>query len=134
MSTGRRIGVQTVLMQNVRWINQSQPQTLQGAVMLLYFRGVVSVLSVLLGGGSLETLLMVAAGVGAVGIVNEKKWGYALAIVPSALIAVFSTLAFLQILGGRYFSASVISMMFAILLVVLLLHPLSRSYAKTWFK
>src|SRR5690242_8319305 len=98
-------------MQTRRWVNPTQPQTLQIGVFLLYFSAAVLflfnwklknsfVLLALYGphgvAGSYNTgvvalvwLALVAAGVaGGYGIANEKKWGYiaglVAAIVPLA--------------------------------------------------
>ena len=117
-------------MESGRWINTSQPQTLQIAVFLLYIRAAF----LLLGGGLFTTLwflvvvAMVAAGYG---VANEQKWGYSLAVacslVPFAVILVFGGI-------GGLLSADPIGMMFAVALVALLLHPQSREYQRIWFK
>ena len=62
-------------MNDYRWFNKSQPQTLQIAVMLGY---VEAVLSLFRGWFSVPIMLaiMVAIAVGSFGIANEKKWGY----------------------------------------------------------
>ena len=63
-------------MQTRRWLDPSQPQTLQIAVFLLYAQAVVTLLF-----GEFLVLLLVAklAGIPAgYGIANERKWAYGL--------------------------------------------------------
>jgi len=113
-----------------RWVNMSQPQTLVGAVMLLYLN---SALSLLFSLGFLGPygLLIVAGGVaGGWGIANERKWGYGLGLIV-ALAPFLGSLAFSHSIlpGGNILAAA-----FPILLVALLLHPQSRDYQRIWFK
>jgi hypothetical protein len=111
-----------------RWFPQNQPQTLQIAVALLYWNAVLSLLfSLFTGGTGRYGLILVLLEVfGGLGVANEKKWGYWVAIV--AAIVPFAFLA----LG--YTGASIISILFEIALVVALVHPMSRSYYKIWFR
>jgi len=117
-------------MEQRRWVNQSQPQTLQIAVFLFYINAAFMVL-----GGSFVFVLglvLLAANVGAgFGIANEQKWGYGLGIAVAVLPFVLR-LAFGGI--GAIFGADVISLMFEVALVALLLHPQSRDYQRIWFK
>ena len=109
-----------------RWFDSSQPQTLQGAVMLCYITAVFGLLDLLLVGalGILPMLL----GVGAYGIANERRWGYILAVVLAVLTALEGlVLAFSYGLG-------ILNLLFEIVLVALLLHPHSREYQRIWFK
>ena len=110
-----------------RWLNNTQPQTLQIAVMLLYLNAVFFALSgLLLSPYGLP--LIVGQAAGAYGIANERKWGYVLAVVmavaPLALI----------ILHRSLFGVSLLTLMFEVALVALLVHPQSREYQRTWFK
>ncbi len=130
--------------QNLRWLNPTQPQTLYSAVMLSYFRAVGMVLFGsayyrqlpldLFGSGvaTLFALLLTGTFVaGGIGITNERKWGYILALFS----ACYSVLATLWV--GINFSLGMgflLRLMFDIVLVVLLLHPHSRSYKKIWFR
>ncbi len=110
-----------------KWLDRTQPQTLQIATMIMYINAVFD----LIGGvafllfpiGVVMTLGSVAAGLG---IANEKKVGYwlgvAIALLPLVLIAT-----------GRL-GATLISLLFEVALVALLVHPQSRGYQKTWFK
>ena len=114
-------------MQTRRWLNPSQPQTLQIAVFLLYINAVFGLIG---GGFSTIGLLIVAGGIGAgFGIANEKRWGYGLGLVMAFLPFLFR-LAF----GGSLLGASIVNLMFEIALVALLLHPQSRDYQRIWFK
>ena len=131
-------------MNNLRWLNPTQPQTLYSAVMLAYFRGVSIVLfgSVyyralpydLLGSFAsriFPLLLLVALVGGGLGIANEKKYGFRLAL--SA--AIYSVVATLWI--GTQYSVELLGfllrLMFDIVLLVLLLHPQSKEYRRIWF-
>jgi hypothetical protein len=114
-----------------KWINPHQPQTLYMGVILCYIQAVFVLLSF---GylGPLGLFILVGLGGGGFGIANEKKWGYALAVAA----AVFQVLLFVAV-GGLSALADVqvlIGFAFDVLLVVLLLHPMSRSYERIWFK
>jgi hypothetical protein len=117
-------------MEQRRWMNQSQPQTLQIAVFLLYIN---AFFTAFYGGlGSAIGLLLIVANVGAgYGVANEKKWGYglglAVAFLPFVLRMLLNGLD--QVLG-----TNLINLMFEIALVALLLHPQSREYQRIWFK
>jgi len=118
-------------MEQRRWVNQTQPQTLQIAVFLLYLTAVfglidmvrfhyfpgVAVASV---GGS------VAAGYG---IANERKWGYILGIVIA-----FLPFALRIYYGQPILGVDIITLLFEVALIALLLHPQSRDYQRIWFK
>lgn len=115
-----------------QFFNQSQPQTLQIAVMLLYINGAFKVL-----GGwifFLPGLVLIGALLaGGYGIANEQKWGYQVgvgaAVVNLALpLALAGTEAALE---NAFFLIGVI---FDVALVALLLHPQSREYQKIWFR
>jgi len=129
---------------NLRWLNPTQPQTLYSAVMLAYFRGASIVLfgSVyyrqlpydllgLFASRIFPLLLLVALIGGGLGIANEKKIGFRLAL--SA--AIYSVVATLWI-GVRYdidLLGFLLRLMFDIVLLVLLLHPQSKEYRRIWF-
>ncbi|MDG2022873.1 MAG: hypothetical protein P8J75_00240 [Actinomycetota bacterium] len=131
-------------MNNFRWLNPTQPQTLHSAVMLAYFRAVSIVLfgsvyyrqlayDVLgLFASRIFPLILLAALVGGgLGIANEKKWGFRLA-VSAALYSVVATLW----IGIRYdveLLGFLLRLMFDLVLVVLLLHPQSKEYRRIWF-
>jgi hypothetical protein len=120
-------------MQTRRWLNPTQPQTLQIAVFLLYINAAFTFLDMarfdyfpLLG------LAVVAAEVAAgSGIANERKWGYILGIGVA-----FAPFALRWYYGGSdaVLGGSLLNLMFEIALIALLLHPQSRDYQRIWFK
>ncbi|HUO49932.1 MAG TPA: hypothetical protein VMU09_13970 [Acidimicrobiales bacterium] len=116
-----------------RFFDSSQPQTLQGGVMLSYLNVIFALLFVLPGvlggfGGGVLLLVTAGEGVGAYGIANERRWGYRLCV--GASIAILAVAAWLFVAGH---GIGIINLLFAILLVALLLHPQSREYQKIWF-
>jgi hypothetical protein len=111
-----------------RFLNRSQPQTLYMAVILCY----IDVLFNLLGGlGGLTLIGFVLAG-GAYGIANEKKWGYSLA-VGGSIVQVLVLFAYLGVATLTNLSG-LIDLIFFGALVGLLLHPMSRDYQRIWFR
>ena len=115
-------------MENRRWVNPTQPQTLQIAVFLLYIN---AFFSLLYGGlGSPYGIAIIAGSVAAgFGIANERKWGYGLGVAMAFLPFALSILQRVSILGG-----GILNLLFEIALVALLLHPQSRDYQRIWFK
>jgi len=135
-----------------RWTNNSQPQTLQIAVFLLYSRAVFGLIfgnnriwfqaavfeltksaSSLNVGRVLWGASIVASAAGAYGIANEKRWGYRLGLV-AAIAPLAARLIVLALNQISPFNGDIISLMFDIALVVLLLHPQTREYERIWFK
>ena len=115
-----------------RWFNQSQPQTLQLATMLLYVNAVLSLLQGLfLGGLGLILLVFIVGQVfGGLGVANERRKGYWLAVVCAVL-----PVALTAYLTARYHVApSILTLIFQVALVVALFHRTSRSYIKIWFR
>jgi hypothetical protein len=112
-----------------RFLNMSQPQTLYSAVILCY----ISVLFNLLGRRpDIFVPIALVLAVSAYGIANEKKWGYSFAVGASVLqvlmlFAVIGSAALTQ-LGG------LIDLIWYGALVGLLLHPMSRDYQRIWFR
>ena len=112
-----------------RFFDSSQPQTLQGAVMLSYLNVAFALLFLLLGGVFGLLLVVTAAeGFGAYGIANEHRWGYRLCV--GASFAVLGVAVWLFLAGH---GIGILNLLFAVLLVALLLHPQSREYQKIWF-
>jgi hypothetical protein len=111
-----------------RFLNPHQPQTLYSAVILGYIQAFFN----LLRGIPLLILISVGLVAGGYGISNEKKWGYALA-VGSAVVQVVFVLGYY---GGDTFSnvSLLLSFLFDAALVALLLHPMSRDYQRIWFR
>jgi len=117
-------------MSNRRWINNTQPQTLQMAVILLYLNAVFMVIFGFVGRDFPLGLVLVAGqAAGAYGTANERKWGYTLAIVMAVL-----PLAFIVVAGGVVFGGTLLGIMLQVALVALLLHRQSREYQRIWFK
>jgi hypothetical protein len=114
-----------------RWFNNTQPQTLQIAVILLY---IDAAFSLLFGGfaSGIGIVLIVTMAGGAYGIANEKRWGYALGLVGASLNLLYPFL--LGATLGQYLTYDPLNLMFAVALVALLLHPMSRDYQRIWFK
>ena len=79
--------------------------------------------------GPSALLIVVGLLAGGFGIANEKKWGYALAVVT----AVFEIVVFVA-RGDVGTVSGLIGLAFDVLLVALLVHPMSRSYQRIWFK
>lgn len=119
-----------------KWLDRSQPQTLYMATILMYFNAALSLVFMLSYIGrtifgvesaaiGLALLLIAGQVVGALGIANEKKWGYILAVVVACLLLAQTILA--------YGAGQLLTLIFEIALLALLLHPQSRSYRRIWF-
>ena len=105
-----------------QWTNPSQPQTLQIAVFLLYINAVFALLFARPFG-----LLFLAGGIaGGLGIAQEKRWGYGVALAVALL-------PFVLLVRYGFGSESLIGLLFDVALVALLLHPQSREYQRIWF-
>ena len=89
-------------MDGIRWFNPSQPQTLQGAVVLSYFNAFFSLFSVgvlarITGiPGSIIFLALIAQAAGAVGVASERKIGYMVAIGGSSVMTLVDLLVVLD--------------------------------------
>lgn len=121
-------------MSNLRWFSPSQPQTLQTAVILLYFNAAIGILYGLLGAGGIGLAFALGGLAGGYGIANEKRWGYYLSLAVAVIPAAISVLILVGFGLGSMFSSSVITLLFQVALVVLLIHPMSREYQRIWFK
>lgn len=111
-----------------RFFDASQPQTLQGAVMLCYITAAFGLIDLLLGAGLGVVALLL--GVGGYGVANEKRWGYWLATA----LALLYLLSVMYVVFVGFSLSFVITLLFAAVLVALLLHPQSRHYQRIWFK
>ena len=111
-----------------KFLNQSQPQTLVLGTLLLYVNAVFGVLYLT----SLPGFILVAGlAIGGYGIANEWKWGYAVGVAA----ACFQLLILIAVYGSGILEFPVIiTLLFDGALVALLLHPESRSYQRIWFK
>ena len=117
-----------------KWFNPHQPQTLQSAVILAYLDAALGILRIGVPAPSYVLLLFIVVGLaaGGYGIANEKKWGYSLALAAAvaqvvALLAVYHAATFTSL-------SPLLSFMFDAALVALLLHPMSRDYQRIWFR
>jgi len=115
-------------MEQRKWIDQSQPQTLQAATLLCYLNAALAIIYFLAFGAGISLVLLLLAGA-AYGIANEWRWAYWGAAALACLYLVAQTALFITgaSLGG------LLTLLFAIVLVVLLLHPQSREYERIWF-
>jgi hypothetical protein len=112
-----------------KWFDSSQPQTLQGAVILCYITAAFGILWILLGAYSLLGIIPLGLGVAGFGVANEWRWAYGLGIALAAL----NILGDVGILAlGAY--SILITLLFAVVLFALLVHPQSREYQRIWFK
>jgi len=112
-----------------RWFDPSQPQTLQGAVLFSYLNGAIALLAILSGSTPIEAVILLGA-VGAFGIANERRWGYYLCLVAATVFLIVQILIFLI---SSFLFAALLNLIFSVFLMVLLLHPMSRSYQRLYF-
>ena len=111
-----------------RWFDTTQPQTLQGAVMLCYLTAAFGLLAILF--GSYPGLVALGIGVAGFGVANERRWGYWLGVVLTGLTA----LLYLWVLAVAFAFPILINVFFTLVLFALFLHPQSREYQRIWFK
>ena len=118
-------------MANTQWLDRSQPQPLYMANMLLYINAVFWLLALFEGAGLFGILALGAIFAG-LGIANEKKAGYWGGVAVATLNFLFLVLILVGAGSANIFLF--INILFAAALLALLLHPLSRSYQRIWFK
>ncbi len=120
-------------MNDFRWFNQGQPQTLQIATFLCYFNGVFGLLfGIGLGLWALVGVLFALGWIAsALGIANDKRPGYYLGVVLATLTLGFSLFSLFT--GGAVIFALILNLIFEIALFAALIHPQSREYQKVWF-
>jgi hypothetical protein len=111
-----------------RWFDSTQPQTLQGAVILCYISAAFGLLWILLGAYPLFEIVPLALGAAGYGVANEKRWAYRLGVV----VAVLDVLSYLAIFVLGFYGI-VLNLFFAVVLLALLLHSQSREYERIWF-
>jgi hypothetical protein len=118
-----------------RFFSKDQPQTLQFAVILMYWNAGLAVISGILGlyFGPIALVSLLAYVAGAFGVANERRWGYRVALVAAFLPFV---LVAISLIGGTHFhvGVGVLTFLFDLALVALLVHPMSREYEKVWFR
>ncbi len=120
-------------METRRWTNPSQPQTLYMATFLLYIEAVFNVIFPTWG-LAFGVMLAVGEVAGAMGIANEKKWGYYLAVAVSAIALTPLIRIALGSLANLFSLGVVLGFLFPVALFALLIHPMSRQYQKIWFQ
>jgi hypothetical protein len=114
-----------------RWWNPSLPQTLQISMFLLYLNAVFGIIGGALGNPALAAIAL-GEGAGAFGIANEKRWGYFLGVFVAVLrVALIVLLAGLT---GLVQFTELVPFLFAVALVAVLVHPMSRDYQRIWFR
>ena len=111
-----------------KWIDQTQPQTLQAAVLFCYLNAALSVLYLLAFGAGLSLVLVLMAATG-YGMANERRWAWRAAVLLSIVYLVGQVVL---LATGHGFGA-LMNVAFAAILVALLLHPQSRGYQRIWF-
>jgi hypothetical protein len=138
-----------------KWFDRMHPQTLAIGTWLLYFDGVFASLQFFGKTNEFGLLRVIGPITGIIGLLscvcffgggflmaNGKLLGWYLSIAASftPLLARFIISAHQQKYGfsisliDRITGGDLISFMFEAALVVLLLHPMSRSYARTWLR
>ncbi len=117
-------------MANTQWLDRSQPQPLYMANMLLYINAVFWVLDSVPRGRFFGILALGAifAGLGH----RQREKGRLLGGVVVAVLNFLFLVLILLVGGANIFLF--INILFAAALLALLLHPLSRSYQRIWFK
>ncbi len=125
------------LMETRRWVNQSQPQTLYMATILLYINAVLGLVfgTVLVELGVVVGLAgLVGLGVSGYGIANERKWGYTLGVAVVGIELAILGFWLARDLGLLFNINFILSALWPAVLMALLLHPQSREYQRIWFK
>jgi hypothetical protein len=119
-----------------RWFDNSQPQTLQGAVMLSYLTAAFGLLSILRGAYPLFEIVPLGLGAAAYGVANEKRWGFWLGVVLAGITVLFDALVLYLVRSGGAESIllSLVNLFFGVVVLFLYLHPQSREYQRIWFK
>jgi uncharacterized membrane protein (DUF2068 family) len=121
-----------------QWLNRSHPPMLFVAVFLCYFQAVSGILGllgfstgVLANSTGVYLFIVFGLGVGGVGIANDKKWGYWLAMAAAFVhLAMYFILTELEFLG----TTLIVSFIFDLALVGLLTHRQIREYTRVWFR
>jgi predicted membrane protein len=117
-----------------QWFDRNQPQTLQYGVIMLYVNAVFLLIFGIIGITSLYLLiglaLVVCLVAGALGIANERKWGYVVGVAGAFALLAYTLFIIIYFSVNTY----VLNLIFDIAVVCLLLHPQSQDYRRIWFK
>ena len=111
-----------------KWMDKTQPQTLQAAVLFSYINAGLAVLYLFAVGLGPWVVLLLLGGA-ALGIANERRWAYWGAIILSGLYLLGQVVYFVT--GGGF--SGLLNLLFAGVLFALLVHPQSRQYVRIWF-
>ena len=122
-------------MNEYKWFDRSQPQTLQYGVIMLYVDAVFLLIFGGIGVGPLDFIvigiaLAAAQIAGALGIANDRKWGYGLGVAGAILLLAYTLYEIIFLVDTQF----VLNLVFDLAVVCLLLHPQSRDYRRIWFK
>src|SRR5262249_48968817 len=77
-----------------KWVNHFQPQTLVIATFLCYIDAVFGFIFPITSSVLAGLLIVVTLGLGGFGIANEKRWGYAVAVIGAVLQVVVLVLVY----------------------------------------
>ncbi len=125
-------------MKNTRWLDRSQPQTLYIAVIVSYIDVVFTVLNMFSGTQGLPFVFVLfifivplLQGVAAFGIANHnlKMWFLAVGLSLLNFVLIFYIYAIYS-----FFAVDILGLIVDIAMVILLIHPMSRTYVKIWFR
>ncbi len=125
-------------MKNTRWLDRSQPQTLYISVIIAYIDVVFTVLDMFSGTQGLPFVFILfifivplLQGVAAFGIANNnlKMWLLAVALSILNFVLIFYIYAIYS-----FFPVGVLTLIVDIAMLILLIHPMSRTYVKIWFR
>ena len=119
-------------MNQYKFLNQFQPQTLVIGTMFCYIDAVFGFLFGVVSTSFLFAIITIGGlAIGGFGIANEKKWGYYVAVGA----AILQVALLIVVAGGDVLAFPLIlNLFFDGALVALLLHPQSREYTRIWFK
>jgi hypothetical protein len=125
------------IMDSRRWVNQSQPQPLYMATILLY---IDAVLGLFFGsfyfvfGTVIGLACLIGLAAGAFGIANDQRWGYYLAVALTGVLVAMILWVVVRDPGLIFSLQFLIAIVFPMAMFLLLIHPQSREYQKIWFE
>lgn len=130
-------------METRRWTNPSQPQTLYMAHLFLYISAAFNLLYGIMNGFTWvlpdfrqPSLALIACEiVGGYLIANERRLGWWLGL-GSVALSLYPPARILMLAGARIiFDVNfILAVAFPLVLLILLVHPMSRDYQRIWFK
>ena len=115
-----------------RWYNRSLPSLLGGAIFFLYMQAVFKLLDNRNAAAPIRAGAVVCFFLSALGIANERRWGYSLALASNALwFALYLEVALR--FGFRFNSTDAIEMIITAGVLAMLLWPESREHQAVYF-